>query len=235
VSAVAATLVLMLLAAGPPYRVQRTDAPRETLLAAGDAPWAAAQRIDWGPATYTTAFRALWDEHGLHLRFDARDPQAWHTMTRRDEHLWEEEVVEVFLDLDRSGRDYYELEISPGNVVCDVRMVSPSPDKKMDLAWNLEGLETRVRIDKNGVGAATGWTATAFLPWSGFSPLPSATKIALPPKAGDAWRFNVFRIDRPGGKAAPEKDAVEAAWSTPSGESFHEPNVFRDFVFEAPR
>jgi hypothetical protein len=144
-------------------------------------------------------------------------------------------VVEVFLDPDRSGRDYYELEISPANVVCDVRMVSPSPDKKMDLAWNLEGLETRVRVDKDGVGTATGWTATAFLPWSGFSPLPSARKIALPPKAGDAWRFNVFRIDRPGGKAAPEKDAVEAAWSKPSGESFHEPSVFRDFLFEGPR
>lgn len=44
-------------------------------------------------------------------------------MTRRDEHLWEEEVVEAFLDLDRAGRDYAEIEISPGNVVCDVRVL----------------------------------------------------------------------------------------------------------------
>ncbi len=65
-------------------------------------------------------------------------------MTRRDEHLWDEEVVEIFLDPDRSGRDYYELEINPANVVCDLRMISPWPDKKGDIDWNLAGLETRV-------------------------------------------------------------------------------------------
>ena len=58
-------------------------------------------------------------------------------MTRRDEHLWDEEVVEIFIDLDRSGRDYYELEVNPANVVCDLRMISPWPDKKGDIDWDL--------------------------------------------------------------------------------------------------
>jgi Carbohydrate family 9 binding domain-like len=226
--------VLFLLAGDAPYRVERTNAPHEALLAAADAPWAVAQRVEWGPSTYATAFRALWDEKGLHLRFDARDPQPWHTMTGRDEHLWDEEVVEIFLDPDRSGRDYYELEMNPANVVCDLRMISPSPKKQGDLGFNLEGLETRVRLNTDGAGKTVGWTATAFLPWSGFAPLPSARKVALPPKAGDAWRFNVFRIDRPGGKAAPEKNAIAVAYSPPPGESFHVPEVFQDFVF-APR
>ncbi len=73
-------------------------------------------------------------------------------MTRRDEHLWEEEVVEIFLDPNRSGRDYYELEISPANVVCDVRMVSPSPHKEMDIAWNLAGLVTGCRSRRTPPG-----------------------------------------------------------------------------------
>src|SRR6185295_19871768 len=99
--------------------------------------------IAWGPAPYETRFRALWTDEGLFLRYDVDDPKPWHTMTRRDEHLWEEEVVEVFLDVDRSGKDYAEFEISPANVLCDVRMVSPSPDKKYDLTWNMAGIETR--------------------------------------------------------------------------------------------
>jgi hypothetical protein len=230
----AAAVILAAGEARPSYRVAHTSAARGPLLDADEAAWAGAAVVAYGPAAYETKFRALWSEAGLALRFDAKDPSPWHTMTRRDDHLWDEEVVEVFLDPDRSGRNYYELEISPANVVCDVRMVSPSPNKEMDLGWNLEGLETKV-LDRKSAGKTEGWTATAFLPWSGFAPLPSAKAVALPPKAGDAWRFNLFRIERQGGPAAPTKGAVEVAWSKPPGESFHVPEVFRDFVFEAPQ
>ncbi len=230
----ASLLTTVLVASSPSYEVARAVAPVESLLAADGAAWAGALAVEWGPAAYTTRFRALWSDEGLFLRFDSTDPSPWHTMTRRDEHLWDEEVVEIFLDADRSGRDYYELEINPANVVCDLRMISPWPDKKGDIDWNLAGLETRVHAAKDAAGKATGWTATAFLPWSGLRPLPSAGKVAVPPKAGDRWRFNVFRIERPGGPGAREKDAVFAAWSPPSGQSFHDAGAFREFVFLPP-
>jgi hypothetical protein len=220
-------------AEGPSYAVARTAAPPRALLDGDPGAWSAAALVAWGPAPCETRFRALWTDEGLFLRFDATDPSPWHTMTKRDEHLWEEEVVEIFLDLDRSGRDYYELEINPENVVCDLRMISPSPDKKGDIGWDLAGLETRVHT-RRGAGGTQGWTATAFLPWSGFASLPSARRIALPPKPGDVWRFNVFRIERPGGPKDPEKDGVFAAWSLPSGPSFHDAGAFRDLVFVGP-
>ena len=47
----------------------------------------------------------------------------------------------------------------------------------------------------------------------------------------DRWRFNVFRLERPHGKADPEKDLVAAAWSPPGEPSFHVPAAFRDFVY----
>jgi len=222
-------------ATAPEYAAAHTGAAPMRLLAAEEPAWAQAGGVEWGPAARATRFRALWGEAGLFLRFDAVDPDPWHTMTRRDEHLWEEEVVEIFLDPGRAGRDYYELEISPANVVCDVRMIAPSPDKKMDLAFDLSGLETKVRLNKDGSGRTTGWTATALLPWSGLASLPSARGVALPPKPGDRWRFNLFRIERPGGPRAPEKDALEVAWS-PTGEpSFHVPAAFRELVFTAAR
>jgi len=224
----------LLAAAAPSYEAARTAAPRASLLAADEKAWAGAAPVEWGPAAYLTRFRALWTDNGLFLRFDSSDPAPWHTMTRRDEHLWDEEVVEIFLDPDRSGRDYYELEINPANVVCDLRMISPWPDKKGDIDWNLAGLETRVLPVKDSSGKTTGWTATALLPWSGLRSLPSARKVAVPPERGDRWRFNVFRIKRPGGPKAPEKDAVFAAWSPPSVESFHDPGAFRDLVFLGP-
>ena len=196
-------IVLPLLAAAcassPDYRVARTGAPREALLAATEDGWKGAAPIRWGPTRYETAFRALWDDSGLHLRWDATDPNPWHTMTERDQHIWDEEVVEIFIDPNHSGRDYYELEINPVNVVCDLRMVSPWPDIEGDIDWDLEGLETRVHTRTDADGETTGWTATAFLPWDGLRSLPSAREVPLPPKPGDEWRFNVFRIERPGG------------------------------------
>jgi Carbohydrate family 9 binding domain-like len=214
----------------PSYTVARTEADGARLLAGDEAAWAGAAPIAWGPAPYTTRFRAVWSDEALYLRFDATDPSPWHTMTREDEHLWEEEVVEIFMDLDRSGRDYYELEVNPANVVCDLRMISPAPNQKGDIDWDLAGLETRVHPIR-GAEKTVGWMVTAALPWPGLRAIPSARKVAVPPNPGDAWRFNVFRIERPGGPQSPAKDAVFAAWSPPSGKSFHDAGAFRDLVF----
>lgn len=227
----AALLLAAALAAEAGYTVARAGADRAALLGSADEAWANAQRIAWGPEKYETAFRALWDEAGLYVRFDARDGDPWSTMTKRDEWIWQEEAVEVFLDLDRSGKDYAEVEISPANVICDVRMASAWPDKESDYSWDLEGIESRVRLRRDAGGRTTGWTAAAFFPWGGFRSLPSARGVALPPRPGDRWRFNVFRIERPHGRKEPEKDGVFAAWSPTGQPSFHVPAAFRDFVF----
>jgi hypothetical protein len=235
-TALPATAEPMQSAAGEPgYAVARASAATEALLSADEAAWSPAASVAWGPAKYLTTFRALWNDAGLFLRFEATDPDPWHTMTRRGEHLWDEEVVEIFLDPGREGRDYYELEISPANVVCEVRMIAPSPNKKQDFAWGLAGLQTRAVVHRDAAGRPTVWTATAFLPWPGLKPLPSAAHAAVPPLPGDRWRFNLFRIERPGGARAPEKDVVAVAWS-PTGEpSFHVPRAFRELVFAGAR
>ena len=217
----------------PEFRVAWTSAATASLLN-NESPWWEAHYFNYGPTLYETEFRALWNNEGLYVRFDATDPNPWFTMTNRDDPIWEEEVVEIFLDLDRSGKNYAEIEISPNNVVTDVRMVSGMPDREMDLAWNLEGLESHVRLNKYRDGRTAGWTAVAFLPWEGFRSLPSASAIVLPPAPSDRWRFNVFRIKRPDGERRPTENVVFAAWSPPNGDSFHEPDVFRDLIFELP-
>ncbi len=229
-------LPVVLAAAGEPgYTVARTSSGEQLLLAADEPAWSAAAAVEWGRATYRTRFRALWSDAGLFLRYDATDPDPWSTMTRRDDHLWEEEVVEIFLDKDADGRDYYELEISPANVVCDLRVVTPPPDMKQDFAFDLAGLQTRVVLNRDAAGKTTGWTATALLPWGGLHALPTQAKVAVPPLAGDRWRFNLFRIKRPGGPKAPDRDGVFAAWS-PTGEgTFHKPSAFRDMLFAGAR
>ena len=213
------------------YRARRSTFSARLLLAADGEAWRSAQQVSWGPEPYATRFGALWGERGLFVRFDAIDPAPWHTMSERDDPLWNEEVVEIFIDPDGDGRNYAEIEINPHNVLCDLVIFEGSPNLRSDIDWDLEGLRSSVHPLRGAGGETIGWTAVALLPWGGFGKLPAIGGVRLPPRAGDTWRFNVFRVERPGGPAEPERDAVYAAWSTTSGPSFHEPAVFRGMEF----
>jgi hypothetical protein len=214
----------------PDYLVHPIGSASCDRLLDGDAAaWSAAQRVSWGPPPYLTTFRALWAAEGLYIRFDAEDDDPWHTMTGRDDPLWEEEVVEIFIDPERSGENYAEIEVNPANVVCDLRIVRGMPDFQNEIGWNFEGLVTRV-VPLGGDAQRIGWTALAFLPWAGFAALYRTPRLTLPP-AGERWRFNVFRIKRPGGPSRPHERAIQAAWSPTGQASFHVPSAFRDLVF----
>lgn len=213
------------------YLVTRLTSPAPQLLSASAAAWRDAPAIDWGPERYRTTFQACWDSTALHVRFDAVDPAPWFTMRTRDAHLWEEEVVEIFLDAEGAGVNYAELEINPANVVCDLRVERPAPAVSSDTRWDWAGLESAVVPLADAHGTQEGWTAIARLPWAGLRSLSPAAEARTPPKSGDAWRFNVFRIKRPGGPGSPAEGAIFAAWSVPEGPSFHVPAAFRPFRF----
>jgi hypothetical protein len=213
---------------GMHYRVAQLASSLDPLLEKNDAVWQRAQRIVWGPAPYATAFRALWNDAGLFARFDVTDPDPWHISTAHDDKLWNEEVVEIFLQ-PGGQEEYGELEISPANVVTDV-WVNPNA-RRFDASWNLEGLVTRVAMRADDVGRPAGWTALAVMPWSSFA---AAKGVGPPPRAGDRWRFNVFRIERPAGKERPEQDAQYLAWSPTGQRTFHVAEAFRDLVFVDP-
>jgi thiamine biosynthesis lipoprotein len=168
----------------------------------------------------------------LFVRYDVADRRPWHTLTQRDERLWNEEVVELFLDVGATGRSYAEVEWNPVNAVVDLWV--DRAENRFDKDWNVKGLESHVVPRRDTASRPFGWTVVAFLPWSALAgKAPAGT--ALPPRAGDRWRFNVFRIERPGGPSEPEKDAQYLAWSPTGQHSFHVPQAFRDLVFaESP-
>ncbi len=209
------------------YAVGRASQPLASLLDAGAAAWAGAQQATWGPDALATSFRALWTDDGLAVRFDVTDASPWHTLTARDERLWTEEVVELFLDVGATGREYAEIEWNPANAVVDLWVDRPA--NRYDRDWNAAGLESRVAPRTEG-GRAVGWTATSFLPWTALAAkAPQGT--AVPPRPGDRWRFNVYRIERPNGPSDPDRDARYFAWSPTGERTFHVPAAFREIEF----
>lgn len=211
-------LALLMFQTAPAYEARRMTPDRDALLPPAAPEWDEAREVVWGPLPYRTRFRALWNESGLHLRFEAEDDAPWFTMTGRDDPLWEEEVVEIFLDPLGDGR-YVEVELNPANVVCDLRRLGPGetatdPIGRMDRGFAVVAMQTTVSTFDDR------WIGTLFLPWEGLD-------LPTPPAPGAEFAFNVFRIKRPGGPEAPAEGAVFAAWSPTGGPSFHVPEAFR--------
>ena len=137
-----------------------------------------------------------WDRRNLYAIFVCADRDAWSNMFERDSHLWNQEVVEVFLDPDSDGKDYPELEVSPHNVVVDLLIPAPgaiSADEAKK--WDIEGLQTAV-----GKHAA-GWTVEIAIPWASLG----EAGVNGPPTLGDRWRVGMYRIERPAGLAGYKK------------------------------
>jgi len=182
-----------------------------------------------GEPQLPTELRLCWDDQFLYLAFVAIDTDIWGTMLKRDDPIYEEEVVEAFLasDDDCSGPlcSYLELEWSPRNVLFDARIQIPPQggrDKmKTDLGWNCEGCESAVKV----VGALDQhdeidqqWRVEAKLPFAEIG------RGGKPPVDSERWRANFYRIDRAAG-------GEFSCWSPTLKPDFHIPARFGHLVF----
>ena len=103
---------------------------------------------------------------------------------------------------------------------------------RFDKGWDAAGLASQVHARSDAAGRPTGWTVVSHLPWSALAAKAPAG-ATLPPKAGERWRFNAFRIERSLGPREPDKDALFLAWSPTGERSFHVPLAFREIEFAA--
>ena len=159
--------------------------------------WAALPRVgrftdirqaDQASAAQTQATVA-WDDRNLYVAFVCTDDTPWGTMHERDSRLWEQEVVEVFLDPDGDGKNYPELEVSPHNVVVDLLIPAAGSSVGAAIQWDIQGLRTAVAKQ------AAGWTVEIAIPWASLREAGTSVKPAI----GDKWRVGLYRIERPGG------------------------------------
>lgn len=179
-----------------------------------------------GSPAAQTRVTALWDDRALYLAFECDDRDVHSPYTRRDEPLYNGEVVEAFLATGDDPRRYFEFEVSPANVLWDGRIANLRPEGKMtaDVVWNAPGLRaaTRVRGTLNRRGDRDrGWTVELELPFA-------ALALPAPVRAGDAWRANFYRIDR---GARDEYSAWSPTLLDPP--NFHVPARFGRLVFYA--
>lgn len=147
---------------------------------------------DGQPTRQATTARLCWADTALYIAFEVGDDDIWGTYRERNSPIYDEEVVEVFLDLTGEGECVFEFEVSPHNVVLDGVNLRRGDKFDWDDTWSCDGLVTAVAVDGQPDDLSTtdtGWTATLAIPFAGLG--------RSTPVPGERWRANLFRIDRP--------------------------------------
>src|SRR6267142_5204578 len=180
----------------PVYEVRRTAIPIKVDGKLDDAAWTIAPSVgefvnnsDGSQSQYKTEARVLYDDNFLYFSFRCADENIWSTMRRRDEHLWDEEVVEVFLQADPNQPGYIELEVNPLGAMLDIYMLAARKPLHYE-SWNSEKLRWAVQVDGTVDGKAGDreWTCEIALPLEDIVTAPHR-----PPQPGDRWRMNLYR------------------------------------------
>ncbi len=178
-------------------------------------------------ALLRTTARLAWDDGYLYVAFECEDPDVWSDLTDRDANLWEGEVVEVYVDPDGDGEQYFEFEVNPRNAVIDLRIprsVQGAPqDVEAARQWDAVGLRSAVRVEgtlDDRDDRDRGWSAELAVPFATLADSASAR-----PRLGDVWRMQLFRIDRSKSLTHPQF----LAWS--ATDAFHNPTRFGRLSF----
>jgi Carbohydrate family 9 binding domain-like len=223
----------------PIYRVNHVDTPITIDGRLDDPAWSKAEVIELldcvtgGKPKYRTEARLLYDDRKLYVGFHSEDPEIWGTMTGHDDEIFNEEVVEIFIDPTGDLCCYYELEVSPLNVSFDALILNDAVlrgnsgrgDRFQGFTqWNPEGFEHAVFV--KGELGARGQKKGEF--WEcemaiDFADLFLGNRV--PPKPGDLWRGNLYRIDIEG------KQCEETAFSPTGLSDFHVPSRFGKLLF----
>ena len=168
-------------------------------------------------AAAATTVKAMYDDKNLYFFFHVLDSSIESPFKNRDDELWTQDVVEIYLDPNADGTDYVELQISPAGVVFDALFKTHrTPDWKEAKNWSLAGLQQAVVLNGtlNQAGDQdVGYDVEVAVP---FASIPGFKVV--PPEVGSSMRVNFFRMDAKDGKV------TGAQAFAPAGGDFHDLN-----------
>ena len=172
-----------------------------------------------------TYVKAGYDDSSLYFFFLCRDPDIWTSFTKRDEHLWENEAVELFIDVDDIPETYVEIEVSPANVLFDSYIVDTlNIDVPKTALFQLKGIRTAVTVSgtlNEREDIDDHWTVEIAIP---FADLANENSSEVTPET--PMRINFYRLDENKGM-----ERMAYAWSPTAGR-FHKPATFGRLVFK---
>lgn len=171
--------------------------------------------MDGSQAEPETHARFAYDDEHLYVAFEVADPFLKCTFEQNDDHLWEQDAVELMIDPDEDGQNYFELQVSPTGLVFDTRFdTRRRPQPFGHMGWH-SGLRSGVKLDGtvNDEESDRGYTVELAIPFDSFVDTPA-------PSDGTTWRVALYVLD------AREQGQAGVGWSAPLVGDYHVPERF---------
>jgi hypothetical protein len=192
-----------------PFAESRISIDGQDVDAAWDsAPWSEAfvdiEGSDRPAPRHLTRMKMCWDDTHLYALARMEEPHLWATYSVRDQIVFHENDIEIFIDPDGDSLEYYEIEVNAIGTVFDLQLRRPYRSGGPALhEWNTPGLKVGIHLDgtvNDPSDTDAAWTCEMAIPWTALRPLPDPTgapvaqRVAMPPAAGDTWRINFSRV-----------------------------------------
>ncbi len=180
------------------------------------------------PSTDSTQARLIWDDEALYFSATMTDKELRAFGTKRNDHLWNGDVFELFFKPSTQAPAYYEFQVNPRSVILEI----PFPKR----GYSFEELAAKPPLGMMAVAVVDGtldqpgdtdhsWTVEGRIPWSLFEPTGGR------PKLGDVWSFALCRYDY-----GPEGTKPVLSSSAPLTQgSFHRYEDYGALKFEGGR
>src|SRR5690606_5390580 len=143
---------------------------------------------DGKPVNFSTTARALYTDDAVYFGFDVRDRDIRTMFTKRDDKLWEQDCVEIYLNPDNDDGTYWEIQISPGpGAENGAPIFDAYFETRRRPAWEiskdatLTGMEAKVQrrgtLNSAGTGQDdTSYTVEVKIPFRGLTTTPGGLK-----------------------------------------------------------
>jgi hypothetical protein len=170
------------------------------------------ETVTGGAPKQKTWSKLLWDDEYLYVAFHCEDDYINAKYTNYNDPIYDEEVVEIFIDDDSDLKTYIEIELSPLNTLLHYAIHNNLKGEILTFARVNKTIDTAIVDNRE----ENWWSAEMAIPMSELITGPNN-----PPKPGDEWRINLYRIDRP----ADGSDEY-SAWKPTGKIQFHMPAKF---------
>ncbi len=213
----------------PPVQIPRVEkAPKIDGKFLEEEVWKNALKLDLfvntmngKPVPEKTDVRLLWDDNNLYIAMSAEDDNLKSEYKKHDDELWHQDAFELFLDPLGDKKDYFEIQVSPLGTVFDSHLPKYRENKN---EWTSK-MKVKVVTDgtvNNEEDEDKGWSAELAIPFASMEAVG-----VTPPKSGEMWTMNFFRID------ATKKKNLYSAWSPPMRGDFHTLEKFGQVIFKS--
>ncbi len=164
-----------------------------------DDAWKSARLINKFPTFWkgipdngTTQAWLVWDDEALYFAAKMTDKEMVSFGTKRNDHLWNGDVFELFFKPHEDKTYYYEFQGNPVSATFQVPMPTKLYPHKDFAALPTLGMTVKAKV--NGTldtpgDVDEGWTIEGRIPWTAFGPTGGK------PAPGDTWKFALCRYD----------------------------------------